>query len=106
MAECKHVLGYTIFADGTIISSSGRRVKGTLQSKGYLQTTGRNNKKHLIHRLVAEAWCEKPDTAELLEVNHRDGNKQNNSVSNLEWVTSSENQFHKWSLMKMSKGIQ
>jgi hypothetical protein len=53
-------------------------------------TSGR--KKYLVHRLVAETYLENPKGFEF--VNHKDGNKQNNSVDNLEWVTRSENMLH------------
>lgn len=45
-----------------------------------------------IHRLVASHFIDNPDKK--LEVNHKDGDKTNNNVDNLEWVSSSENTQH------------
>ncbi len=47
-----------------------------------------------VHRLVAQAFLENP--LNLLEVNHKDGNKLNNNVDNLEWVTHAQNCIHAW----------
>ncbi|HJX49856.1 MAG TPA: NUMOD4 domain-containing protein [Candidatus Nanoarchaeia archaeon] len=46
----------------------------------------------LIHRLVAHAFISNPKNKP--EINHKDGNKQNNKSNNLEWSTSSENKIH------------
>ena len=45
-----------------------------------------------VHRIVANAFI--PNPKGYLEVNHKDYNKQNNNVSNLEWVNSSQNKQH------------
>ena len=49
-------------------------------------------KRFAIHRIVANAFIPNPD--ELKEVNHKDYNKKNNCVQNLEWVSSSQNKKH------------
>lgn len=52
----------------------------------------------LVHRIVASVFCQKLDN--YTEVNHIDGNKQNNHYTNLEWCSSSENKQH-----ALSKGL-
>lgn len=51
-----------------------------------------NLKDEYIHRIVAKCFIENPEG--LTEVNHKDGNKKNNNVENLEWCTRSENNRH------------
>ena len=75
-------------------TSSGKRLK-PYNRKGYIRValSKDNTAKHIdIHRLVAEAFI--PNIENKPEVNHIDGDKSNNEVSNLEWCTRKENMNH------------
>lgn len=61
------------------------------KSGEYLSTSF-NKKSILVHRLIAQTFILNPENK--LYVNHKDGNKLNNTVTNLEWVTHSENIQH------------
>lgn len=63
---------------------------------GYFELNlgGRNSEKWLLHRLVAYVWLDNPNNFRSVE--HKDGNKANNCVENLEWVTLEENIKREW----------
>jgi hypothetical protein len=70
-------------------------LKYGVDHKGYFRTNLAKdgvNRTVKVHRIVAEAFI--PNPMNLPQVNHKDGNKQNNCVENLEWCTRSENIRH------------
>lgn len=92
--------GYMASDDGQIKSfrreEAGYVLKQHKATNGYMRVRlkGENGKANCagVHRFVAMAFIPNPD--HLPEVNHKNGNKTDNRVSNLEWCTSSQNQLH------------
>lgn len=88
---------YSITEDGKIYSHYRHKFMSPETDRyGYLRITlytSANKKKHyLIHRLVGLQFLPNPDN--LPQINHKDGNKLNNSISNLEWCSASYNIEH------------
>lgn len=82
----------------------GKIKKLTINKKGYLKITlfknGKGNTRE-VHRIIAEAFI--PNIENKSQVNHIDGNKQNNNVENLEWVTPRENNIHSIEVLEHCK---
>lgn len=101
---------YTITSNGEVFSdNSGKmktRNKGNTQYQiiNFMREDG-SKKTFRLHRLVMMAFSP-IDNMEEMEINHKDGDKTNNSLENLEWCTSSENQKHafKNDLQKARRG--
>lgn len=92
---------YTVDEDGNVFSVRyGRLLKPYMSNSGYYMVT-LDGKNVYVHRLVAKAFVPNPNCK--LCVNHKDGNKLNNNVSNLEWVTYSENLQHAYDVTKVRK---
>lgn len=88
---------YDVTSDGRVFSYNYGQRKELLLSehKGYRRVALSNENKRKIypvHVLVAKAFIPNPENKPF--VNHKDGNKRNNDVSNLEWCTRAENQKH------------
>lgn len=87
---------YQITINGDVYSKrTKRKMKLSQNQNGYLyvQFSVNNKKKNFyIHQLVAKTFIENPENKPF--VNHKDFNKTNNHISNLEWCTYSENMIH------------
>lgn len=79
--------GYSVSNEGRVRRDSDGHIMALGKNGGYVRFTVT---KH-VHRLVADAFIEKPDDCEKCWVDHIDGNRSNNAVDNLRWVTPSEN---------------
>lgn len=108
--EWRDILGfegsYQVSSHGRIRNSSGQILKPYENKKGYLKIglckNGKNHKKR-INRLVAMAFIENPNG--LPQVDHLNGNKQDNRVTNLQWADNSTNSGLKKIRREMMKNI-
>lgn len=89
---------YEVNEDGVVRNVKSKKiVKGYIEKNGYLRMKFENKCLDKVirksaHQLVAEAFIPNPDN--LPEVNHKDSNRLNNNVSNLEWCSHSDNMKH------------
>lgn len=67
---------------------------------GYLKVGNGHSGEWLVHRLVAEVFCAKPATLDHLQVNHKNGNREDNRAENLEWATAAENIGHAYKTLR------
>lgn len=92
-AEIKDYPNYIAYDKGLIYSIRKKWfLKPRLDKNGYYKVILYNNeggKEFGVHRLIAEAFIPNPNNLEI--VNHKDENKQNNVISNLEWCTIKQN---------------
>ena len=82
---------YIVFPSGEILNLHGEEIKGHIDRCGYREVIV-NGKQQLVHRIVAMVFI--PNLENFEQVNHKDGNKTNNNVDNLEWCTRSQNLLH------------
>jgi len=79
----------------------------TNKSKGYCRIgliLNGKQKAYSVHRLVASAFIDNPNNYS--QVNHIDGNKENNHVNNLEWCNQSQNMQHRIKILKQESKLK
>jgi len=106
MKEVEGFENYSVTRLGQVWSNNVKRwLKPGLSGKGYPQVILYKDSKgyaKFVHRLVGFAYVENPDNKP--DINHKDGNRENNHYTNLEWVTKSENTQHAYDKGLMKRG--
>lgn len=86
---------YSIDIDGNIWSYHNSKMKLKAHKSKYIEISLRKDgidRRYKVHRLIANAFIPNPD--HLPQINHIDGDKYNNKIDNLEWVTNADNMIH------------
>ena len=107
--EWKEIVGfegkYTVSNYGDVMilkpenGGSPRILRPQIDRYGYVKVSlykDKHSKQYTVHRLVARMFI--PNPMFYTEINHKDGNKQNNCADNLEWCTRSENMSHAFAM--------
>lgn len=96
--EFKMYGDYKVFENGRVYSNiTNKMLSYKPDSNGYVVYTLFMNHETVrikAHQLVAKLFLEKPNSREILVINHKDGNKLNNHYSNLEYCTNWYNNYH------------
>ena len=95
--------GYIVQEDGVILGKRGTPLTPHDNGKGYLIVNlqvGKNRLCKAVHRLLAECFI--PNPLSLSDVDHIDGNRANNKLDNLRWVTHGDNIKHSFDLENRS----
>lgn len=92
---------YMVTSEGEVYGlKSMTKLKPRMNNMGYLRVNI-SGKERLVHDLVAEAFLDKPEGCTI--VNHKDENKTNNNLDNLEWCTPKYNA--QYSSHKLKKAV-
>lgn len=95
MREVQDFKGYYVTETGDVIGKRGHVLKGKVTWDGYREVVlsdGNRRRNVRVHRLVAEEFIGECPSG--MQVNHKDGDKLNNELSNLEYITGTANIHH------------
>lgn len=117
VANLYNCVDYAIREDGTVITIKTRGIVTPYTDEyGYLRVNTRHIKPHTgataiyerLHRLIGMTFLQLDREMSKMQINHINGNKQDNSLDNLEWCTQQENLAHAWenNLRKQPKRCQ
>ena len=93
---------YLVSNTGFVKGPKGHILSGSI-TNGYYRIglyNGKNKKYEFVHRIVAKTFIPNPENKPI--INHKDGNKLNNNIDNLEWCTQQENVIHARDVLKIS----
>lgn len=104
MTELKNFPNYFVTKKGLVFSlKSNRFLKPRPLPTGYLRVSiGSPPKDFYIHRLIAQTFLRKPKGKNF--VNHKNGDKRDNRVRNIQWVTCKENSIHMVDILRKGFG--
>ena len=89
---------YLVSKEGHVYNIEGKQLKEHITNSGYYRVRLCRDiprGMYSVHRIVAETYIDNPEEKPI--VNHLDNTRTNNEVTNLEWVTNSENQLQRFS---------
>lgn len=84
---------YLVYPDGDVFNIKRKKFQKHNIDKGYVKVCI-NCKQERLHRILATCFINNPENKPY--INHKDGNKSNNDIFNLEWCTQAENNKHAW----------
>lgn len=100
LLEWRGTKRYLIYKDGKVFDTIKGKEKPTFIRNGYKcvrLNDGMRDRNEYVHRLLGKAYI--PNPLNLPCINHKDGDKLNNSIENLEWCTYSQNIWHRYNCL-------
>ena len=98
---------YLVSDEGYVLGKDGRKLRPSLNHNGYevinVSIDGKT-KGIAVHRAIMMSFCPEGKLDDTYQVNHIDGNKRNNHIDNLEWVTPRQNMRHSIDVLGNNRG--